>query len=84
MQFQSVEFHERGKKHKENVQKRIEEVRSWKLIATLVVDFINIFSIPETCIYTRYLVPRCIMATVLVLNMIIISKKIGMQLYTCV
>ena len=35
MQFQSVEFHERGKKHKENVQRRIEEVRSWVLIATL-------------------------------------------------
>ena len=41
MQFQSVEFHERGKKHKENVQRRIEEVRSWILIATLVFDLIK-------------------------------------------
>ena len=41
MQFQSVEFHERGKKHKENVQRRIEEVRSWILTATLVFGLIN-------------------------------------------
>lgn len=25
--FQSVEFHERGKRHKENVQKKIDELR---------------------------------------------------------
>lgn len=42
MQFQSVEFHERGKKHKENVQKRIEEVRSWILIVTLVLTRLRI------------------------------------------